>query len=814
MTRVIQQLSETTPQAFKGTSAHWIKKQIINCNTPVLAKLKQQTKGPSIWQEFTPIPVNDPALTFTTRAVWVALEKVYFSYRNVLIRDKTLQYLASYLSQSPLVSDSHLEQFFREDQPPRELAQRLYGQLRKDLTHAFPGWQGVYPPWNYYLNLLRQVRNLACTFLEPATLEKALRECHSPEQLAQYQEQVLATFDRNSKGRSIETYLVFLLMLKLKRPLKKLFRKVWNTHIKGKTGLADRTIPTSLKGLPAFLFTFALHYFKAKGVTDYPNYPASKAWHQVKTALKAQVERCRPALQQAFPPNSREWLTRLSDQAFRQFLNVACTEQTRTRSKHRKVFRARHRATPLQSFTLAPTETLSPEALRPCLEEFILARFTRRAEELIRPELVRELLPVLRELLSDGTHFVNARPVFLNPGFSLALADRQMFELDLPAQTLRLAFVKDHTKKAVWHDFRISDPDNRLQPFLELPLSSPEEQGPSWEAMNPTIVATPKGLALHVPFKKTDVPPIAELPLDVPVEELVVGNDLGLGKYDVISVMRTVSIYRQMKDNNGRVTVQRELLDRQELAHYAIDDLEALGKKFNPLTGTFDNLRVDEAENYLRSKRNGNRLKQKSRNTWGKGHLRYLFTQIRKTQAKLHRVKDRHPTTFETQATYQNLASKLSTLWTDYARIQETLTNGVAAKIRDITLYWHQRYPTLTIRVQVEDLRWSHHSQRSKVGYYLAHNQKTFFHSAIQQKAAHLLREHGIGVWRVNPFHSSQRCSYCGHHEKDQRDRKTFTCKNPHHRTPKGKPYTCNADLNASRNIALFPPLTLVPLIG
>ncbi len=53
----------------------------------------------------------------------------------------------------------------------------------------------------------------------------------------------------------------------------------------------------------------------------------------------------------------------------------------------------------------------------------------------------------------------------------------------------------------------------------------------------------------------------------------------------------------------------------------------------------------------------------------------------------------------------------------------------------------------------------------------------------------------GVKVSRVNPRHTSQRCSSCGHTEKTNRKTQSlFVCKHCS--------FTCNADRNASRNIA------------
>lgn len=68
----------------------------------------------------------------------------------------------------------------------------------------------------------------------------------------------------------------------------------------------------------------------------------------------------------------------------------------------------------------------------------------------------------------------------------------------------------------------------------------------------------------------------------------------------------------------------------------------------------------------------------------------------------------------------------------------------------------------------------------------------------------------GIEVRYIDPYHTSQTCSFCGHYEEGQRiNQPTFVCKNPECENGKGKKrsdgtYTgINADWNAARNIAL-----------
>lgn len=66
----------------------------------------------------------------------------------------------------------------------------------------------------------------------------------------------------------------------------------------------------------------------------------------------------------------------------------------------------------------------------------------------------------------------------------------------------------------------------------------------------------------------------------------------------------------------------------------------------------------------------------------------------------------------------------------------------------------------------------------------------------LQQFITYKAAKYGIKIRKINPYHTSQVCSCCGHWEEGQRiDQSHFICK------------SCgvelNADFNASRNIAM-----------
>lgn len=78
---------------------------------------------------------------------------------------------------------------------------------------------------------------------------------------------------------------------------------------------------------------------------------------------------------------------------------------------------------------------------------------------------------------------------------------------------------------------------------------------------------------------------------------------------------------------------------------------------------------------------------------------------------------------------------------------------------------------------------------------------KNWTYYDLQQKIENKANEYGIVVKYINPYHTSQTCSNCGHFEAGQRiSQALFQCKYCG--------YSVNADYNAARNIALYKILS------
>ncbi|MFQ5981411.1 MAG: zinc ribbon domain-containing protein [Candidatus Heimdallarchaeota archaeon] len=816
---LFEQLRQESPEAFQETSLKAIKANILNAKTPWLQeRKKQQVKDKklsataSLWAPFRAFAIAEEEYSFRSRTLWAAVINQYFASRNNVIRDATLQLLIGYLADRSIVKQTDLVHFFQADVFSRELVRTLFPRLQNELAMQFPNWEGVRPTWALFLNELRQIRNQVCEVLSDERIYAAFQTYLEPSTRKIYAQTIVESFKADAKKREkpLPAYLVDMLMRKLKYRLRQQVRIVWNRYFR------QQRNPQALMGVKRFIYEFLTQFVES--IPNYAQYTHRQLWellqdpHSKQNRLVQQLETTRPLFEALIQQINFHQVAHQSIKAVIEtaYVMTGTGSDAKIVIPHKpKVFRAIHRATPLRTFQVAPQgePTLEDKALlHTCLIEFLQGRFQRRVEELIRPALVEELLGTLQEVLTNPTHFKNRPPEFHNPGISLAIADKQMYDLNLAQQEFKLVFAAPPKKLrpyASWFAFTIQD---TVKPHVRKRHKQPRlanflDNG--WTAQNPTLVYRGGQLYLHIPFAKDDTPkapaklPVGKRPKEL--EEIIIGVDLNVGTYAVVSVMHTHSCYQLT--STSQITRQFIPEKSQELAHYYLSDVEALDVKFDPTTGTFNN--GQQTPNGF--------VKRKSTYQRGKGKLRFLRMNIRQTQAQVNQLKRVQPTAYETLPAYHSASHQLSLLWDKVNHLLLTVAQSVAAKLRDITCYYAAQYPHLPIRVQVEDLRWSQHGARHQVGSYLAHNQILFFHSQIQYRLAHLLREQEVGLWRVNPRETSQRCAYCGH--KGQRRKKSvFICTNPSHHTPQGKRYTCNADLNAARNIAALPPQSQWPI--
>jgi len=172
-----------------------------------------------------------------------------------------------------------------------------------------------------------------------------------------------------------------------------------------------------------------------------------------------------------------------------------------------------------------------------------------------------------------------------------------------------------------------------------------------------------------------------------------------------------------------------------------------------------------------------------------KRRLVNLQREVRGLQAKLARVKARYGGRYRHKVRYWRLRREWKRKWGKIKTLHGEMTRQLAARI--VAACRHHRSGVL----QFEDLKWSRHSRRNEVGYFLSTMQIHWFFAQVIARATTMARKHGIQVELVDARNTSKTCSRCG--ERGKRDGKIFHC-------PRCG-LILDSDLNAARNIGDMP---------
>ncbi|MHA1727769.1 MAG: zinc ribbon domain-containing protein [Promethearchaeota archaeon] len=177
-----------------------------------------------------------------------------------------------------------------------------------------------------------------------------------------------------------------------------------------------------------------------------------------------------------------------------------------------------------------------------------------------------------------------------------------------------------------------------------------------------------------------------------------------------------------------------------------------------------------------------------------KNQLILLDQQIRelrsiKSKCK-NKCKNRHRN-YKNSREYFHISRKLNEANRKRKNIHLEIAKQVAVRFVALCKSYKVNY------VLLEDLSWSKHSPKWKVGQYLAQNQIHWFFSKIQTLIEIFAFRSGIEVLYINPRHTSTRCSKCGYQDRNNRDGKVFKCLCCGH--------IKDSDLNASRNFPQSP---------
>ena len=159
-----------------------------------------------------------------------------------------------------------------------------------------------------------------------------------------------------------------------------------------------------------------------------------------------------------------------------------------------------------------------------------------------------------------------------------------------------------------------------------------------------------------------------------------------------------------------------------------------------------------------------------------------IQNQRRRLQSNLKMTNGGHGRKKKMQA--MNKFSKYEKNWV------KTYNHQVSKQIIDFALKNNAKY------INLEDLS-SFNQKQLRDNFLLAN----WSYYQLQQYIKYKAEKYGIVVRFINPYHTSQNCSCCGHYEDGQRVKQSeFICKNPE---CKNFGVKINADFNAARNIAL-----------
>ena len=126
--------------------------------------------------------------------------------------------------------------------------------------------------------------------------------------------------------------------------------------------------------------------------------------------------------------------------------------------------------------------------------------------------------------------------------------------------------------------------------------------------------------------------------------------------------------------------------------------------------------------------------------------------------------------------------------WRKIKRTHIELVHQISTRIIEYLNYFD------VSRLILEDLKWSKHSLKTEVGYFLSSWQIHWFFAQIQDTLKNMAKLHGITVEMVNPKYSSKNCWKCD--QRGDRSGKTFICT-----SDVCVRYQVDSDLNAARNL-------------
>ncbi|MCG3219403.1 MAG: transposase, partial [Candidatus Heimdallarchaeota archaeon] len=177
-----------------------------------------------------------------------------------------------------------------------------------------------------------------------------------------------------------------------------------------------------------------------------------------------------------------------------------------------------------------------------------------------------------------------------------------------------------------------------------------------------------------------------------------------------------------------------------------------------------------------------------------KKKLILLQEKSRELKSQLDNYKKKHKN-YRNKWQFFVIKREWQRVWQKIRNIHLEVARQVASRIINLA-----RFHGVTL-IRFENLKWSTHSSKQEVGFWLSTWQTHWFHSEIIRRVSQLATRFGIKFELVNARNTSRRCSKCG--KIGTRKGKTFVCS--HCQSSSGSPRQLDSDLNAARNITIAP---------
>jgi hypothetical protein len=303
--------------------------------------------------------------------------------------------------------------------------------------------------------------------------------------------------------------------------------------------------------------------------------------------------------------------------------------------------------------------------------------------------------------------------------------------------------------------------------------------------MAPTLTKKAGGaLKLSFPFEKITKKKKVKKTKD---KDKIMGVDLGLKVWAMISIVEGLDIIKQedylSKDDFNKL-FEGVYIGKHEVARYFLDQEELTGKA------------SDWWKNSNESKKSNESKESKESNKFFdfKKKLMHLRRKAKELQSQLDNYKKKHKN-YRNKVQFFITKRELQRVWLRINHFHEEIAKQLAARIVQLALFHG-----VTL-IRFENLKWSSHSPKEEVGYWLSTWQIHWFFSEIIRRVNALASRNGIKFELINARNTSQRCSKCG--RLGTRKGKAFVC---HHcKNSSGSPRQLDSDLNGARNITIAP---------